>query len=1041
MIEAIVKRGTLLTVATLVVLVLGVLAVQRIPVQMIPDLDVRRISVVTHWPGATPQDVEKEILIEQEEYLRSIPNLSRLLSSATTGRAAIELEFPFQTDVTQALIDVNNALAQVPAYPEAAAEPRVTADSFSANSFMYYRIVPLPGNPLGLDMDMMQDFVDDNVRTRMERVPGVSQVQVNGGAERQVQILIDPAALAERRITPMEVRQRIRARNRDVSGGDVDVGKQRYLLRTVGRFDDLTDLENLIIARRGDAVVRLSDVAEVRFDHFELRRLSFAEGQAALQVSVNRVAGSNVIDIKRQLQPVIAAINEDLLEPNGMRMNVTSDDVIYVENSVRNVWQNLALGTLFATLILFAFLRSRVATLVGVMGVPICSLAAFLGLMLFGRTINVISLAGVAFAIGMTLDNSIVVLEAIERERRKGLDAIRASVAGVRRVWSAVLASTLTTVLVFAPILFIKEEAGQLYSDVAVAVSASILMSLLVAVTVVPTAAARIRLGHSQAGGDPRWMQRIVGLVNWLTASARRRLSYMTVALAGTVLVLFYLTPPAEYLPEGEEPKLFAILNAPPGYSLSEMAQIAADVNERLLPYVADDPGRFPAGEASVPALAYLNTGVGSSNLRLIVETLRPQDIDDLQAILTDMLRSYPGMRPFVTRGSIISSNDGGTRSVNIDVSGRDLAAVYAAAASVYQRAAEVLQDAQINSQPQSLTLNQPLIEVRPNWQRAEELGLDAQAFGFAVAAFSDGAYVDELVLGDDKVDIYLYGQGAGEQSLSRIPDLPMHARDGRVVPLSAVAEFVETTNTDAVRRVNGRRTVTLNVVAPRSVALEDAVEIVRQDVIGELVQGGQIQPGISLDISGAADQLDATRRALLANFAVALILSYLLLVAIFSHWGYPLVIMTVVPLGIAGGILGLLALNLVVRQPFDMISMLGFLILLGTVVNNPILIVDRTLSNLRDGKLAPREAVAEALHARLRPIFMSMTTTVAGLAPLVFVPGAGTELYRGVGVIVLAGLLFATLITVTLLPVLLTQLLERRGTAGSLAAKPIGSA
>ena len=997
---------------------------------MIPDLDVRRISVVTQWPGATPQDVEKEILIEQEEYLRSIPNLSRLLSSANTGRASIELEFPFQTDVTQALIDVNNALAQVPDYPEAVDEPRVTADSFSANSFMYYRVIPLPGNPLGLDMDMMQDFIDDNVRTRMERIPGVSQVQVNGGAERQIQIIVDPAALAERRITPIEVRQQIRARNRDVSAGDVDVGKQRYLLRTVGRFDDVADLEDLIIARRGDAIVRLSDVAEVRFDHFELRRLSFAEGQPALQVSVNRVAGSNVIDIKRRLQPVIAAINEDLLEPNGMHLGVTSDDVVYVENSVRNVWQNLALGTLFATLILFAFLRSRSATLVGVMGVPICSLAAFLGLLLFGRTINVISLAGVAFAIGMTLDNSIVVLEAIERERRKGLDPVKASIAGVRRVWSAVLASTLTTVLVFAPILFIKEEAGQLYSDVAVAVSASILMSWLVAVTVVPTAATRIQLTGSANSGDPRWMQHIVNAVGWLTASARRRLTYITLALAGTVLVLVYLTPPAEYLPEGEEPKLFAILNAPPGYSLSEMAQIATDIHERLLPYVDDDPDRYAAGDAPVPALAYLNSGVGSSNLRLIVETLRPQDIDDLQTILTDLLRSYPGMRPFVTRGSIISSNDGGTRSVNVDVSGRELSAVYEAAAKVYRRAAEVLEEAQINSQPQSLSLNQPLIEVRPNWRRATELGLDAQAFGFAVAAFSDGAYVDELVLGDDKIDIYLYGQSDGTQSLSRIPDLPMHARDGRVVPLSAVAEFVETTNTDSVRRVNGRRTVTLNIVAPRSVALEDAVQIVRQDVIGELFGAGEIEPGINLDISGAADQLDATRSALLANFGVALILCYLLLVAIFSHWGYPLVIITVVPLGIAGGIIGLLVLNLVVRQPFDMISMLGFLILLGTVVNNPILIVDRTLSNLRNGNLAPREAVAEALHARLRPIFMSMTTTVAGLAPLVFVPGAGTELYRGVGVIVLAGLLFAAFITVTLLPALLTQLLEWRDRA-----------
>ena len=244
---------------------------------------------------------------------------------------------------------------------------------------MYYRVIPLPGNPLDLDMDMMRDFIDDNVRTRMERVPGVSQVQVNGGAERQIQILVDPAALAERRITPLELRQAVRSRNRDVSGGDVDLGKQRYLLRTVGRFDTLADLEDLIVARRGDAIVRLSDVAEVRFDHFELRRLSFAEGQPSIQLSVSRVAGSNVIDIKRQLGPVITAINADLLEPNGMELAVTSDDVIYVENSVRNVWQNLALGTVFATLILFAFLRSRAATLIGVWAYPSAQFRPFSG--------------------------------------------------------------------------------------------------------------------------------------------------------------------------------------------------------------------------------------------------------------------------------------------------------------------------------------------------------------------------------------------------------------------------------------------------------------------------------------------------------------------------------------------------------------------------------------------------------------------------------------------------------------------------------------
>ena len=519
MIESVLRRGTLLTVITLVVCVLGILAAFRVPIQMIPDLEVRRISVQTRWAGATPQDIEKEILIEQEEYLRAIPGLSRLKSTAATGEAAIELEFPFGVDITQALLDVNNALAQVPEYPENVDEPRVSASSFSQNSFMYLRVTAEPGNPLGLDMDLMQDFVEDNVRPRMERVPGVSQVNVGGGAPRQIQIKVDAGALAERGLTLSELRSAIRERNRDRSAGDIDSGKRRYLLRTVGRFRDVAELEQMIVGRRGDTLVRLSDVATVQLDHFEPRQLSFTDGEPALGLSVRRLPGSNVVQIKRDLLPVIDEINTRLLEPNGMRLRLLTDDVKYVEASVRNVWRNLAFGAILATAVMFLFLRSLPATLVGVIGIPICTIAAFIGLLAFGRTINVISLAGVAFAIGMTLDNSIVVLEAIERERRRGLERIAAAAAGVRRVWPAVLASTLTTVLVSAPILFLEEEAGQLYSDVAVAIACAILASMLVAITLIPTASSHLDFGDTGGRHEPglAFKQKVLGgLMLWV---------------------------------------------------------------------------------------------------------------------------------------------------------------------------------------------------------------------------------------------------------------------------------------------------------------------------------------------------------------------------------------------------------------------------------------------------------------------------------------------------------------------------------------------
>jgi multidrug efflux pump subunit AcrB len=908
MFAGIIRHGTIVAVIVLIICVLGVLAALRIPVQMIPDLEVRVIGVDTRWPGATPQDVEKEILVEQEQYLRTLPNLKRMVSRAGDGRAQIELEFPFGTDINEALIRVNNALSQVPSYPENVDEPRLEASSFSANSFMYFRIAPLEGNPFELDIRLMFDFIDDNVRPRMERVEGVSRINIGGGADRQVRILVDPAALAERGITLDAIRDALRARNRDASGGDLELGKRRYLLRTIGRFRDLQELEDMILARRGDSLIRLRDVAEVQMSHYELRNVSSSNGRPTMSISVDREPGSNVIDIKRALLPVVDEINAQVLGPAGMEMSLTSDDVRYVQSSVANVWQNLGLGALLATLVMYAFLRSGRATLVGVIGIPICTIAAFLGLLAAGRTINVISLAGVAFAIGMTLDNSIVVLEAIERRRREGVERRTAALEGVRMVWPAVLASTMTTVLVFAPIFFIRQEAGQLYSDVAIAISASILASMLVAISVVPSLSARLEFGVRGAGapaGQPL-RDRIVAAVGWLIATAQRRVVTMATVLAGVLAIIVTLTPAAEYLPEGEEPKTFARMLAPPGYNLSEMRRVAEQVEAYLLPYVEDDPARFARGETPVPAMKYINLAVSADNLRVLAETVDPKQIDALMQALDDHFRSYPGMRSFASRGSIISSNDGGTRSVTLDITGRDLGEIYAVAQRAYARAEEVFDNPRIGSSPSSLSLDQPLVEIRPRWERAAELGLSAQQLGFAVAALTDGAFVDEYFRGDDKIDIFLFSKAGSDQQLSNLDDLLIYAPGAGVVPLSAVAEIVEVVDTASIRRLNGRRAVTLNIIPPRSVALETALGTVQTEVIDWLRREGQIPAEVSIDISGATDQLMETRASLVDNYVVSIILCLLVLVAIFNHWGWPLVILTSVPLGIAGGIGGL---------------------------------------------------------------------------------------------------------------------------------------
>ena len=1046
MFEFALKNPIVLSVAMLIICLFGLVAVFRVPVQMIPDIDARVITVETRWPGATPQDVEKEILIEQEDYLRNIPGLERMISQATTGRAEVELEFPHGTDLNEALIRVNNALTQVPGYPENVDEPRLITKSLSDNPFMFYRVMPVDGNPMNVDIVRMRDYIDDHVRTQLERVPGVSEVEMYGGAERQIKILVDPAKLAERQISIPELRAAIRSRNRDVSGGDLDSGKRRYLIRTIGRFESVEDINDMVIARRGNSSVRLRDVGHAELDHFEVRIVSLANGRPNISLGIRRQVGTNVIAVMDGVVARAKQLNAGPLARAGMEMNLTAEDVRYVKDAVGVVRQNLIIGAVLATLVLYLFLRSWPATLVGAIGLPVCTISAFLGLLMMGRTINVISLAGIAFAIGMTLDNSIVVLENIYRHLGMGKTRTQAALDGVREVWSAVLASTLTTVFVFIPIVFVKQETGQLYSDIAIAIAASILTSMLVAVSIIPVACNRFLTVRGPESGPPsgfyQFGQRvgnaIMRFVTWLTLGVTRRLVLIGAVFVITSAIILGLTPKAEYLPEGEEQKIFAFMFAPPGYNIDQMTAAMHQIKDKFVTHVGQDPQLYADGESDIPGLNSMVQYARTGMVITIVEATDRAHAAPLVKILSEQLTEIPGVIPFVSRGSIFASNLGGARSINVDISGPSLAPLFEVGFKAFLKSKEIFEDPQVRPQPSSLVMGQPMLEVHPDWERAAELGFETDQLGYIVWAFSDGAFVDEFFLADDKIDMFLYSTGGTIQRPDDLEHLLIHSPRGGIIPLSAVAQIRETVNTETIRRVDGERTITLSITPPRSVALEEGIETVERDLIDAMQRSGDVAEGITMHVSGASDRLKSTRQALGGNFAIAVITAYLLMVAILAHWGYPLVIMATVPIGISGGIVGLWVLNVIganidliglvpFQQPFDMITMLGFLVLIGTVVNNPILIMEQTLKNVTDHGMESASAVIEATRSRLRPIVMSTITTVCGLSPLVLLGGAGTELYRGLGAIVLFGLLFSAVITLTLMPTVLSLILELR--------------
>jgi multidrug efflux pump subunit AcrB len=1034
-----IERGTILSVAVLIFCLFGIIAIMKVPVQMIPDMETTVISVYTSWPGATPQDVEKELLIEQEQYLRKIPNLKKMTAEARTGRASIELEFNLGTDIQEALLRVNNALSQVSAYPENVDQPRLVTSSSSQNPFIFYAVRQREGARLETPLPMMLDFLSDEVGTRLERVPGVSEAPFHGGVSRQIQLRIDPLKLSERHISISQLRQAIRARNRDMSGGDIDSGKRRYLIRTIGRYESISDIENTVIAERNGAQIKIRDVGTVELHHEEVRGKNYINGEPTFIITLKREVGANVIDVLDGVKAEVEILNNTILKDHGLRMEWVADDVGYVKDAISVVQKNLAAGGLLACLILFLFLHSVKPTLLGALGVPVCTIGAFLGLLLTGRTLNVISLAGIAFAIGMTLDNSIVVLENIFRHRSMGKSHYQAALDAVKEVWRAVLASTLTTVFVFLPVILIEEEAGQLYSDIAIAISSAIILSMLFAVSVIPSAASRLPDSDDpdqHPGG--RWFKPFLaigqhfqaltlGFVHWLLASTRRSLLFVCSLLLLSLLIVLTLTPRAEYLPEGEESKLFAFMLPPAGYNINEMDTAATAIEKSLIPHIDVSSAAFERGDTPVPPIDYFIRFSGDSRTFMVASPVNPgpEHVEALQKVLSEKFGAVPGMIAFANRGSIFSGNTGGSRSIEMEIQGPDLATVYQSAMNAFLRSKTVLEGAQIRPVP-GLSLSQPTIEIHPDWDRTAELGISASDLGYLVWSLSDGAYLDEFFLDDDKIDLYLYSTSDTVSEPADLEKLPVYSSGGSSVPLGAIASIRETVNADTIRRVDGNRTVTLAIVPPLSIALEEAVELVEQQVIAQMKQQGDIPQSVSIHIAGASDKLRATRKALSGNFLISVLLSYLLMVAIFSHWGFPLLILFAIPLGISGGIGGLWFMNHVlgINMPFDMITMLGMVVLIGIVVNNPILLVEETRRNLHKG-IDRMPAIIDATQTRLRPIMMSMLTTIFGLSPVVFLPGAGTELYRGLGTIVLFGLFFSTIITLTFMPALLSLILQ----------------
>jgi len=1179
LIDAFVHNPVKVAVGAILLVLFGLISFMAMPMQLTPEVEIPKISIETRWPGASPTEVEREIVQEQEEQLKAVEGMTKMTAECADSQGTITLEFAVGTDLSEALLKVNSRLQQVEEYPEEAKEPVISTSDPRANAIAWFILRPrvasreeiaalqqkhaqvaelleparrahnvglrtrrlqqlweehpelreliAPLMPTDVNVPELKRFAEDFIEARFERVDGVSNANVYGGREEELQVTVDPQRLAARGLTIADLRRALQEENRDISAGDVWEGKRRWVVRTLGRLRSPEQVGDVIVAQgdQGEPVY-VRDVADVAPGFKKPTAVVRNFGTTCIAINAVRKTGANVLDAMDGLKEANAKLNRTLLAQRGLELIQVYDETDYIYASVDLVQWNIIIGGVLTIGVLLLFLRSWRSTIVIAIAIPTSLIGTFLLLNLMDRSLNVISLAGLAFAVGMLVDNAVVVLENVYRHSQMGDNPLKAAVRGATEVWGAVVASTLTTLAVFLPVLFVQEEAGQLFRDIALAISCAVGLSLIVSITVIPTASARLLrrrrgtsideedeedgdgndegyaeqhgedlsaqhafdngFGHADddregfadevvAAGDPvaarasvaseddrrandagkhrhgvggrlaallapplrladRLAERFVNHVVHVNGAVQRRhwlrwtvvLGFVAVALGLSWLMM----PKVEYLPAGNRNLVIAVLLPPPGYNVDKTLEMGRQLEEATEPLWNVDPE--DAAAMDKPAIADYFFVASPRRVLMGTRAMQSQRVGQLVGVMQAKAGQLPGTFAIASQRSLFSSELGSGRKIDVEISGPDLPRLVAMGQEIMGQLQEVMPPGTRTLPRPSLDLSSPEVHVIRKPKQASDMQMPTNELGYAVDALIDGAYATDYYKEGDKIDLTIVGAPSFAERTQDIADLPVATPTGDLSQIEGLARVDLAGGPEQINRRERQRAITLEVTPPLDLPLEEAIERIEQNIIQPRFESGELGGAYQMTLAGTADKLRATWNALRWNFVLALLITYLLMAALFESWLYPLVIILSVPLGAVGGLIGLWAVNVYLAfwpyttpQTLDVLTMLGFVILIGTVVNNPILIVHQALNHMRDEQMAPDRAVLESVRIRIRPIFMTTATTVLGLCPLVLFPGAGSELYRGLGAVVLGGLLVSTATTLLIVPTMFSLAMD----------------
>lgn len=1064
LVDTAVARPVTIWMFTLGILLFGLVASGRLAVNLLPDLSYPTLTIRTEFTGAAPAEVEQLVSKPIEEAIGIVKGVRKVQSVSRSGRSDVVMEFDWGTDMDLAALEVREKL-DILLLPLEIEKPLLLR--FNPNLDPVIRLAlsqeASSGQLSQSQLVSLRTFAEEDLRRRLEAMPGVAAVRPDGGLEQEVQILVNAEKLSQLQLDISNIVNRLKQENINQAGGRLETPSYDYLVRSINQFANLKQIEDLYVGRSGDSQIRLSEVAQVRDGFADRKSITYVNGKQAIEVAIYKEGDANTVQVAKSVLAQLETLRKAL--PAGYSLTLVYDQSEFIEQAIADVKSAAMVGGLLAMLVLYLFLRNAWATLIISISIPVSVIATFNLMYGQGISLNMMSLGGIALAVGLLVDNAIVVLENIARHKEQGKTAFEAAKVGTREVAMAITASTLTTVAVFFPLVFVEGIAGQLFRDQALTVTFALLASLVVALTLIPTMAARERQNAGDVAADTavvktswkpvRWyhwpllpltllgraikglillafslltlifraLSRLLSLVfspllylvnkllQALDSLYRRAIAGalaqkgLTIAVtlviaAGSYSLLGRLG--ADVIPSMSQGEFYVEVQLPVGSAIEQTDVVLT----KLAQVAAEQPGVLRTyAQAGTGAQMTVDPSIGGSHWGRLSVVLAPGHAADAEQQVINKLRAelsaMADVAVKIDRPQLFSFST----PLEVELSGYELPQLKQAADALVL-AFEA--DDRFTDVKTSLRPGQPEITLYFNHGLLSQLGMTSHDVAKRVAAYVGGEVAGQYSVNDRKVDIRVRLEEDYRQNEQQLAQLIINPGSDKPLPLAAVAEIKRETGPSEITRIGQQRVALVSA----NLAYGDLEQATIQ---AQHILSQQVLPyGVSAAVMGQSEEMQRAYSSLMMALALAVFLVYLVMASQFENLLQPLLILFTVPLAGAGAVLGLYLTD----TRLSVIVFIGLIMLAGIVVNNAIVLIDR-INQLRGEGVQLREAIIEAGSSRLRPVLMTTLTTVLGLLPMALGSGDGSEIRAPMAITVIFGLTLATLLTLVFIPVL----------------------